>query len=311
VASDARLRPIAHGGKLINRLQARPYREDADLLLLQDLVRRCWPVDAPAVRFHPGDLSWRRYQHERSDWAERIRIWTRPDGIVEAFAWRDTTGSMSPLVAPDLRDTPLVDELIDWHVEACAGAALPVEIWQIDAGSLVGQRLADRGFKRFDDHVFEGLHRQLDDVADLAPSPIPMRGVATGDLAARVAVHRSAFHPSRVTETSYAAVMASPLYRPDLDVVAVAPDGSFAAYTRGWLDPVTASVELEPVGAHMDHRGRGFARAACAEVLRRAARGGAREAVVWSVVGNEPAARLYRSLGFRPVSRDHPWRRWA
>jgi GNAT superfamily N-acetyltransferase len=216
---------------------------------------------------------------------------------------------MSSLVAPDLRDTPLVDELIDWHVEACAAAALPVEIWQIDAGSLVEQRLADQGLKRFDDHVFEGLHRRLDDVADLGMSDIPVRGVAAGDLAARVAIHRSAFHPSRVTESSYAAVMGSPLYHPDLDVVAVAPDGSFGAFALGWFDPVIAAVELEPVGAHADPRRRGFARAACAAVLRRAARGGAREAVVWSLVGNEPAGRLYRSLGFRVVSHDHPWRR--
>jgi len=200
---------------------------------------------------------------------------------------------------------------VDWYVEAAAGSDMPIEIWLTDQGDQVGVRLTARGFARFDDHVFEGLHRSLDGVGDLRASAVPVRGVEVSDLAARVAVHRSAFHPSRVTETSYAAVMAAPLYRPELDIVAVAPDGSFAAFALGWLDPAIAAVELEPVGAHVEHRNRGYARAACAEVLRRARAAGAREAVVWSVVGNEPADRLYRSLGFRPVSRDHPWRHAA
>jgi ribosomal protein S18 acetylase RimI-like enzyme len=266
-------------------------------------------VDAPAVRFHPGDLAWRRYQHERSDWPERIRVWARPSGVIEAFGWRDTPASLNWLIAPELRETPLFDEVIDWHVEESSGADGPLEVWVLGSDPLAERRLRRRGFAPSDDHLYEGLHRRLDDLADLPPSALPVRSVNTSDLIRRVDVHRSAFHPSRLTPASYATVMAAPLYRPDLDVVGVAPDGSFAAFALGWFDPALAAVELEPVGTHADHRRAGYARAACAEVLRRARAAGARDAVVWSVVANEPAGRLYRSLGFRPVSRDVPWRR--
>jgi GNAT superfamily N-acetyltransferase len=235
-------------------------------------------------------------------------VWARPDGPVEAFGWRDTGGSLNTLIAPEFRATGVFDELIDWHVQASSGTDTRAEISLPDADVAAAVRLTDRGFARFDDHLYEGLYRPLDDVSDLVPSAIEVRGVDAGDLPARVAVHRSAFHPSRVTQASYATVMASPLYRAELDVVAVAPEGSFGAFALGWFDPEIEAVELEPVGADPAHRGRGYARAACAQVLRRAHEAGAREAVVWSVVGNEPAGRLYRSLGFRPVSLDAPWR---
>ena len=68
------------------------------------------------------------------------------------------------------------------------------------------------------------------------------------NVAARAAVHRAAFDPSRVTEESYARVMAEWPYRPDLDFVVVAPDGSFASYALGWVDEANRTGLFEPVG---------------------------------------------------------------
>ncbi|TFF91040.1 hypothetical protein EU545_05920, partial [Candidatus Thorarchaeota archaeon] len=58
-------------------------------------------------------------------------------------------------------------------------------------------------------------------------------------------------------------------YNPELDLVAEAPDGHFAAIGTVRIDPVSRIAEFEPVGTHPDFRRLGLARAVVAEGLRR------------------------------------------
>ncbi len=84
------------------------------------------------------------------------------------------------------------------------------------------------------------------------PPPLPpgfgYRTVEPTDLAERVAIHRDVWAPSRVTESSYANVMAAWPYRGSLDCVVEAPDGRFAAYCLVWPDDENRVGEFEPVG---------------------------------------------------------------
>ncbi len=94
------------------------------------------------------------------------------------------------------------------------------------------------------------------------------------DVDERVEVHRRSWAPARIKRlvglevtgaeqgSSYSmakhrAVMATPVYRRALDLVAVAPDGSFAAYGLGWLDERHRSVLFESIGTDPAHGGRG------------------------------------------------------
>ena len=95
-------------------------------------------------------------------------------------------------------------------------------------------------------------------------------------------------------------------YRPELDCVVIAPDGSFASYALGWLDEANAAGILEPVGTHPDRRRRGLARAACLSALRGFRRAGATRGLVGSR-GDDgyPIPRLvYESIGFRELTRS-------
>jgi ribosomal protein S18 acetylase RimI-like enzyme len=94
-------------------------------------------------------------------------------------------------------------------------------------------------------------------------------------------------------------------YRPDLDCVVEAPEGSFAAYALCWYDPENRVGELEPVGAHPAHRRQGFGAAVCRYALQRLQHAGAREAIVYAGghEGAAPARRLYESVGFRRHTR--------
>jgi len=87
-------------------------------------------------------------------------------------------------------------------------------------------------------------------------------------------------------------------YQEDLDIVAVAPDGKFAAFCTARIDPLSKIAELEPVGTHPDHRKRGLARAVICESLKRLEKYKPSALVILEAAPSDGARRLYKSVGF-------------
>jgi len=102
-----------------------------------------------------------------------------------------------------------------------------------------------------------------------------------------------------MTLDSYRRLRSVPEYAHDLDLAAVSPEGTIAAYTIVWYDASTASGQFEPVGTRAAFRQRGLGRAVLLEGLRRLAARGARTAIVNTNEGNAAARALYTSVGFR------------
>jgi ribosomal protein S18 acetylase RimI-like enzyme len=138
-----------------------------------------------------------------------------------------------------------------------------------------------------------------------------LRHALADDLERRVAVHRAAWHPSRVTVESHRDVTSAYPYRPDLDCVVEAPDGSFAAYCLAWADEEIGVGELEPVGTDPRFARRGLAAAVCTFALVRLREHGARTAIVYARgdAAYPGPLRLYESIGFRAVMRSVTFRR--
>lgn len=218
-------------------------------------------------------------------------------------------------MATSHRDARTIDAIVDWFEGAAEGTAEPGgvlrSIWTLDQHQASGEQLERRGYER--SRAPDGLMHTMRRVG---PAAIDPAGVPDGyvvravdpanpsDLERRVEVHRAAFAPSRFTIERYATVRASASYRPDLDVVVEAPDGSFAAYCQCWLDERNGVGEFEPVGTHPDHRRRGLATAACVGALRALHARGAARAIVYHWQADERAGSLYRSLGFEPFARS-------
>lgn len=93
-------------------------------------------------------------------------------------------------------------------------------------------------------------------------------------------------------------------YTPECDFVAVAPDGIFASYCICWLDTVNNIGEFEPVGTRPAFRGKGFGKALMLHALRRLQAQGMHTAIVCTGGSNEPAWRLYESVGFQTYNRS-------
>jgi ribosomal protein S18 acetylase RimI-like enzyme len=103
--------------------------------------------------------------------------------------------------------------------------------------------------------------------------------------------------------------MDAPTYRADLDLVAVAPDGAFAAFGIVWLDIANRLGVFEPVGTHPAHRRQGLGQAILSEGMRRLQRLGARAVYVNSRGEDVAASRLYESVGFGLFDRNHAWKK--
>ena len=152
------------------------------------------------------------------------------------------------------------------------------------------------------------LTQFVQSVDHLRPEPALPPGYAvrglTGpaEIPARVEVHRAAFAPSKMTVEKYELLVALDHYAYDRDVVVVAPDGSFAAFTMCWLDPEAALGEFEPVGTHPDHRRLGLGQAVNTSGLRLLKELGARDVMVYSERSNAASEALYRSVGFREIA---------
>ncbi|MFZ0546808.1 MAG: GNAT family N-acetyltransferase [Candidatus Promineifilaceae bacterium] len=96
----------------------------------------------------------------------------------------------------------------------------------------------------------------------------------------------------------------------ELDLVAVARDGRFAAYVGVPYDAYNRRGIFEPVCTHPDHRQKGLARALMQEGLRRLKALGAVDVVV-ETGDMIPANRLYASLGFTEMYNGCYWTKWV
>lgn len=278
----------------------RDYTGPEDLRAMQSLAQRIWSRSSSV---HIGDLAWQRFQHVGREAEWPTVLWEAGREVV-AWGWVSLPGGLALLVDPTRPE--LATEVLGWFEDTATAAELTVTV--LDAEKHVIAALERSGYALPESSVHQSyMSRLLEDLPEpVVPGGFTVRPVGADDLARRVAVHRAVWHPSRVTEPSYRNVMRAWPYRDRLDWVVEAPDGRFAAQCLIWLDDRNAVGELEPVGTLPEFRRLGLARAVCLAALHAARDAGAREAVVYPVIGDPkfPAALpLYRDLGFRPYAR--------
>lgn len=242
-------------------------------------------------------------------WEQYTQLW-EVDGRIVGVAHPEEGGDIWLEVDHDFRH--LEDEMFAWgeaHRSAPRSPGRPLVTYVVASDATREQVLTRRGWTRgeVEAHL---RSRSMPGSLPLGPVPDGYR-VRSLDLAAeqdsegRAAVSRACFGHGRTGEMTKLLAHA-PSYRPDLDLAAIAPDGTFAAYTTLWWDPVNRYVIFEPVGTHPEHRRRGLASALIADGLKRAAALGVETAYVGSGAGN-PSNALYGSFGFSEVTDYVRW----
>jgi ribosomal protein S18 acetylase RimI-like enzyme len=121
------------------------------------------------------------------------------------------------------------------------------------------------------------------------------------EVEAYVTLHRVVFESKNMTVEWRRRTLQQPDYRPDLDLIVAAPDGSLAAFCVCWLHGNEA--QIEPLGCHPDYRRYALGRLALAEGLRRLQDAGAVHIFVETDNYRDTALKLYEHMGFQ-VMRD-------
>ena len=290
----------------------RPFATEADYAQLRRLLVASVAEGYEAHYCTIADLDWWRATNKESAGIEVTQLWFVADGGLIGCAW-PVDDEVVLLSHP--RHRAVEGEMLTWAearraaLGTAEGEPLTLAVNGYDGDTARVALLRERGYTRTEGHHLyrrHSLDRPLD--APTLPSGYAVRQLrGEAEVAARVAVHREAFAPSRMTVEKHRAVMAAPTYRPELDLVVTAPDGTFAAYALAWFDAENRMGVFEPVGTGPAYQQRGLSRAVLTEGLRRLRALGARAAYLSPNGANEVANRLYEAVGFRVVDEEHLW----
>jgi ribosomal protein S18 acetylase RimI-like enzyme len=240
------------------------------------------------------------------DLERHIFLYEETDRRLRALAllYPGDTHGYDLLVAPDLRGAEPGDfeaEAIAWADARVDGAKQEIII-EVSASDSIRERILARlGYTATEApgtlYTTRSLHGPIPDKP--LPEGFSMRPVAGEHEAGLVAeAHNGAFRPKWDAE-KYLAVMRTPGFKIDHELVVVAPDGRFAAFVIIWLDPISRGGYFEPVGCHRDFQRRGLASALMYEGMRRMKAAGMETAIVRYNADNAAGAPLYRSVGFQ------------
>lgn len=288
-------------------ITSRQLRDEDDYQAVRVLLQHIYALDGPPGYGTVGDLDWWRSTDADPSAIHRARIWLDQSGSVVGFAW-PSDDRLDHFSHPNHRH--LESEMVSWaEQQICAtGEHTSITTFAFDSHTWRQEQLRALGFERAGESI-RYWRRSLDDLPPSEPLGDYVARSLRGEeeLPARVAAHRDAFAPSKMTVEKHRAVMASPTYRPDLDLVVEAPDGTIAAYCIVWLDEANAHGVFEPVGCHSAHRQRGLTQAIMLEGMRRLRDLGALTASVVSHPTAVAANRLYASARFIDIDVNVEW----
>ena len=298
----------------------RQFEPGPDVVRIRDFIARMVNREGQDRFMHIGDWLWQLHLREDRLPAarENLRIWTDDDGQILGFCWFQS-GGMEIQVDPAASPAGEIErEMVAWAMsrQGTEADGSTSELSRTHLNTTIARSqsspiLVSRSPAKTATISFVKTceHRQFDVTV---PTGATVRAVDIDrDLEDRVAIHREVWHPSRFTAASYAAVRAAPGFVPELDLVAVAPDGTIAAYCICWYDPVNRIGEFEPVGARERFRRQGYGLALMHEGLRRLQDLGAMEAIVFSSATNAASHGLYSRSGFTVDGQYHTYARRA
>jgi mycothiol synthase len=299
--------------------ESRPVRPE-DFWRIHRLLVKTTPITPLGFN---GDI--RRWEGKRfydknpagnSNWYKDSRLWQRADGQLVAVAQPDSPGFPALFVHPDYRH--LEPEMVAWAEQRLAKALedgkRQVQFYVYEYDVTRQALLAVRGYEKLDSG---GAIRRLRIGQQPLARPILAEGYGLRAThpeddadAQRIAdLLNAAFQRNFHNAAEYQNfTRLAPSFQAGLDLVAIGPDGAFAAYVGIPYDRANRMGIFEPVCTHPDHRRQGLAQALMQEGLLRLKALGAQQALV-DTGDMVPANRLYETIGFSEMQRGYYWKK--
>lgn len=311
------------------KLTFRPYQREDDFWRMREFLRELFLLNGRLARtWHISRLEIAHAQCCSSGadvpMEGAFYLWEADGQIVALLLSEGRRGQAHLAIHPTFRTAELEEEMLGVAEERMfriREEAHRLVVWSPADDRPRQNILARRGYAKLGEHTESQWRLDLDGPIPDQPAAVgfTLRSLGEGlEVLERCYAAGLAFQPQDVkiaveyrdNPAWYRDIQRAPLYRRDLDLVAVAPDGSIAAFCTIWFDDVTRTGCYEPVGTVPPHQRRGLARALMTEGLRRLRRMGAVRAFVSGF--SDAANALYRSA----LSPEHelyePWaREWT
>ena len=300
----------------------RTYRHDVDWWRVRSLLLEAYPISPPGWNWEVRRWDGSRFHEEHGDlkpnWLHWIGLWETSDGHLAGAVHPDDAGTAVLQLLPDYRHAEV--EMLAWGEDhlAIADPAVPGKrrllTYVFEYDNLRRRLLESRGYVQTQDW---GVWRRL----RFGDKVIPQANLAAGYTL------RSARKDDPAEHDAFAALLnaafnrtfhqgaeiahfrrQAPCYDPELDLFAIAPDGSLAANVGTVYMPEVHAGLFEPVCTHPDHRQKGLAQSLMWEGMRRLLARGAREVTV-DTGDMVPANKLYDSVGFPETYKGAYWRK--
>lgn len=230
------------------------FRGEADVPRIVDLV-----CAMPLSCRHVIDLPWRLSAPVINEGRDAA-LWEDADGQVVGFAaWQLYWAALDFFIMPGPEAQAVESDLFAWadgqfrQRDAERGRPLPYAVEFRDDDEERRRVVEAHGFLMNERDCYVSLQHALVDVTPMPALPdgftlCPLKGEQ--EAVAYSELHRAAFESASMTPEWRARTIRMPQYRPDLDLVIGAPDGSLAGFCVGWLDPSRRVAQVEPIGVH-------------------------------------------------------------
>lgn len=309
------------GKSQMARIINRPIQDERDFWRIRELLQETYLITPLCFNWEVRRWDGRRFYNDDPTWgasqAKVGEVWETEDGRLVGAVHPDGSGDAHLQLHPDYRH--IEEAMIAWaenhlSVPAEEGARCRLDIYAQEYDKTRQQLLGRRGYEKM---PWGGVSRRLQ--FDGAPIERPnladgytLRTTepdAEGDSQRLAVLLNAAFNRDiHVGAEHQIFAQMAPCFRQELDLVAVAPDDSFAAYVGVPYDDVTRHGIFEPVCTHPSHQRKGLARALMLEGLRRLKALGAQDVTV-ETGDMIPANRLYDCLGFTETVKGFVWRK--
>ena len=238
--------------------------------------------------------------------------WKRTDALT-AFAYVDSGNNLRFEIAPGHHTEGLEQEIMDWGI-ACMRQrnARTGKEQTLDASCRVDDAerlgfLKKFGFEQESIRTLKYSH-SLDKPIETFPFPegFSMRCVTGEDeVEALVSLHRAAFGTDNMTIEERLAIMRALNYAPDLDLIALAPNGELCAFCIcGIEEGEKQAGTTDPIGTHQHYQRLGLGKAILSAGLRSIQVRGAVIAKLGTSSENIPMQKLAERMGFVCVSEN-------
>jgi len=237
---------------------------------------------------------------------ESMRLWRDTDTLA-GFGYVDEYCNLWFETKKGQNLPALEDEIIAWGIHCLrlrnndSGTNDPLDHCCSAANTHRQELLLRNGFTQGTQRSLTYTHhlREPDKIFPFPPG-YTWRSVNQYDsIESLVALHQAAFGTENMTAEYRRAMMNTPHYQQELDLVAVAPDGSLAAFcVCGFNDEAKLTGYTDPIGTHPDHQQKGLAKSLVSTGMMLLANSGAQKVELGTSSENIPMQKLALSLGF-------------